>query len=178
MTIVCEVRALAERIDKSCGAVQIIGIDGFTRAGKTTLADRLYMLLDADVVSTDCHVKTDNPVETQGSNKGYVDQLNLASIKDSVEKSIRAGRQVVLEGICLREVIACSAIPTDSLVHVYVKRISKNSDLWHDGDHLEDFKRGDHVAPEPHLEEATVDSITLTDGALLFPTIRNPQPSP
>ena len=28
------------------------------------------------------------------------------------------------------------------------------------------------------LEEAIVDSITLTDGALLFPTIRNPQPSP
>ena len=28
------------------------------------------------------------------------------------------------------------------------------------------------------LEEATVDLITLTGGALLFPTISNPQPFP
>ena len=151
MTIVYQVSALAERIRKNYEAVQIIGIDGFTTAGKTRLADRLSMLLDADVVSTDCHAKADNPVETQGSNKKYVDQINLAGIKDLVEKSIRAGRRVILEGICLREVIACSAIPTDSIVHVYVKRISKNSDLWHDGCLLEDFERGDHVAPEPHL---------------------------
>ena len=145
MTIVYEVSALAERIRKSYGAVQIVGLDGFTTAGKTTLADRLSMLLNADVVSTDDHI------EIRGGNRGYVDRLNLAGIKDSVEKSIRAGRRIILEGICLREIIACSAIPTGSIAHVYVKRISKNSDLWHDGYHLEDFKRGDHVAPEPHL---------------------------
>ena len=99
------------------------------------------------------HCKADNPVETQGSNKGYVELLNLAGIKDSVEKSIRAGRRVILEGICLREVIACSAISTDSIVHVYAKKTSKNSDLWHDGCDLEDFKHGDcALAPiEPHL---------------------------
>ena len=145
--VVYEVPALTERIRKSYGAVQIIGIDGFTSAGKTTLADRLSVLLDADVVSTDDHV------ERQEGNRGYVDQLNLASIKDSVEKSIRAERRVILEGICLREVIAYSAIPTDSIVHVYVKQISKNSDdnSWGDGDWLELFEQGDHVALEPHL---------------------------
>ena len=123
------------------------GGDGFTSAGKTTLADRLSVLLDADVVSTDDHV------ERQEGNRGYVDQLNLAGIKDSVEKSIRAKRRVILEGICLREVIAYSAIPTDSIVHVYVKQISKNSDdnSWGDGDWLELFEQGDHVALEPHL---------------------------
>ena len=146
MTIVCEVRALAEWIDKRCKTVQIVGIDGFSSAGKTTLANHLSsMLLNADVVGTDDHV------EIQGGNRGYVDRLNLAGIKDSVEKSIQAGRRVILEGICLREVIACSSIPAGSIVHVYVKRISKNSDIWHDGYHLEDFKRGDRVAPEPHL---------------------------
>ena len=121
VTIVCEVPALAERIRKSYGGAQIIGIDGFPEAGKTTLAGCLKeVLLDADVVSTDDHL------ETQRGNRGYVELLNLAGIKDSVEKSIWAGRRVILEGICLREVIACSAIPTDSIVHVYVKRISKN----------------------------------------------------
>ena len=105
MTIVYEVSALAERIRKSYGAVQIVGLDGFTTAGKTTLADRLSMLLNADVVSTDDHI------EIRGGNRGYVDRLNLAGIKDSVEKSIRAGRRIILEGICLREIIACSAIP-------------------------------------------------------------------
>ena len=151
-TVVYKVPALTERIRKSYGTVQIIGIDGFPLAGKTTLADRLSALLDADVVSTDCRVKA-APVETQGSNKGYVDRLNLAGIKDSVEKSIRVGRRVILEGICLREVIACAAIPTNSIVHVYVKRISKNSDdnFWEDGYWLELFEQGDHVAPEPHL---------------------------
>ena len=53
VTIVSEVPALAERIRKSYGGDQIIGIDGFPLAGKTTLADRLSVLLDADVVSTD-----------------------------------------------------------------------------------------------------------------------------
>ena len=106
VTIVCEVRALAEWIDKRCKTVQIVGIDGFPLAGKTTLANHLSsMLLNADVVSTDEHV------EIQGGNRGYVDRLNLAGIKDSVEKSIQAGRRVILEGICLREVIACSTIP-------------------------------------------------------------------
>ena len=40
------------------------------------------------------------------------------------------------------------------------------------------FLTNGRSAPMSELEEATVDSITLTDGALLFPTIRNPQPSP
>ena len=137
VTIVYEVPALAERIRKSYGDVQIIGIDGFPLAGKTSLANRLSMLLDADVVSTDDHVKI------RGGNRGYVNRLDIVGIKDSVEKSIRAGRWVILEGICLREVIACSAIPTDSILHVYVKKISNNSDIWHDGCDLEDFKRGD-----------------------------------
>ena len=148
MTIVCnEAPALAERIRKSYEAVQIVGLDGFTGAGKTTLARHLSsMLLNADVVSTDDHF------ERQGGNRGYVDQLNLAGIKNSVEESIRAGRRAILEGICLREVIACSLIPADPIAHVYVKKISKNSGLWHDGCDLEDFKRGDcslaHHEPE------------------------------
>ena len=149
VTIVYEVRALAERIRKSYAAVRIVGIDGFPSAGKTTLANHLSsMLLNADVVSTD------DCVEIQGANRGgYVDRLNLTGIKDLVEKSIRAGRRVILEGICLREVIACSAIPTDSIVHVYVKRISKNRDdsFWIDEYWLEKFKCGEHVEPEPHL---------------------------
>ena len=52
--IVYEVPALAERISKGYETIRIIGIDGFTGAGKTTLAKHLSsMLLDADFVSTD-----------------------------------------------------------------------------------------------------------------------------
>ena len=147
VTIVYKVPALAERIRKSYGGAWIIGIDGFAAAGKTRLAEHLSTLLNADVVSTDGHV------EIRGGNRGYVDRLNLAGIKDSVEKSIRAGRPVILEGICLREVIACSAIPTDFIVHVYVKKISKNSDdnFGGDGYWLELFEQGKHDPPEPHL---------------------------
>ena len=79
----------------------------------------------------------------KGGNRGYLERLNVEGIKDSVDKSLQVGRRVILEGICLREVIACSAIRTDSIAHVYVKQISKNSDIWHDGCDLEDFKRGD-----------------------------------
>ena len=138
--IVCEVPTLAELIRKSYGAVQIIGIDGFTGAGKTTLAKHLScMLLDADVVHADDYVKP------QDGKREYVERLNLEGIKDSAEKSIHAGRRVILEGICLREIIARSAIPTGPIVHVYVKQISKNSGLWHDGLALDEFKRGDFV---------------------------------
>ena len=138
-TIVYKATTLADLIRKSYGGAQIIGIDGFPSAGKTTLAGGLSMFLDADVVSTDDHV------EIQGGNREYIDRLNLAGIKDSAEKSIHAGRRVILEGICLREIIARSEIPAGSIVHVYVKQLSKNSDLWHDGWVLEDFKAGDFV---------------------------------
>ena len=145
-TIVSQAPTLAELIRKNYGGAQVIGIDGFLLAGKTTLASQLAVMLDADVVSSDDYV------EIQGGNKEYIDRLNLAGIKDSAEKSIHAGRRVILEGICLREIIARSEIPAHSIVHVYAKRIS-NSNLWHDGENLEDFNRGDHVipCPEPHL---------------------------
>lgn len=139
--IVHEISALAERIRDSYGDVQIIGIDGFMTAGKTTLAKCLSKLLDADIVSTDDHGKP------KRNDNGYVERLDLTRIKNSVEKSIRAGRRVILEGVCLRLVIADSAISTDSTVHVYVKKISKNSDIWYDGEEIEDFQRGDLTPP-------------------------------
>ena len=57
-SIVDEIPALAKRICKSYETIRIIGIDGFTGSGKTTLAKQLSsMLLDADVISTDGYLK-------------------------------------------------------------------------------------------------------------------------
>ena len=54
----------------------------------------------------------------------------------------------MLEGVCLRLVIADSAISTDCTVPVYVKKISKNSDIWYHGALIQGFPRGD-VTPPP-----------------------------
>ena len=126
----------------------VIGIDGFCGAGKTCLARQLSDALDAGLISTDCHVVR------RGGCSHYVDQLDLVALRDSLHQAARTHRQVILDGICLLDVVQRLGISKNSVCHVYVKMLSGNSGIWHDGIHLEEFEESDPTPtniPEHHL---------------------------
>ncbi|MCY4596261.1 MAG: hypothetical protein OXC19_15860 [Bryobacterales bacterium] len=143
-----DVDALEAQIRATLNDIGVIGIDGFCGSGKTFLARQLSKALKADLISTDCHVVK------QGGHWHYVDRLDLTALSNSLHQTAGTDRKVILEGICLLEVITRLGVSTNSVRFVYVKRLSKNSGIWHDGFDLEDFENSDSAStgiPEPHL---------------------------
>jgi hypothetical protein len=98
-----------------------IGIDGMDGVGKTPLAQKLAMLLGATVISLDDHVDKKRGM--------YVPYVRCQEVTAAIEA---CSRLVVVEGVCLRAVAECCAFTID--VHIYVKRVSKGTGLWHDAD--------------------------------------------
>jgi hypothetical protein len=99
----------------------LIGIDGMDGVGKTTLAKQLKGALGATLVSLD----------------EYLDRKKGAFARhircDDVNAILAARRQwAIVEGVCLREVAARCDFACD--VHLYVRRISQSTGIWHDDD--------------------------------------------
>lgn len=150
----------------------LIGVDGFMGSGKSRLAMKLASELGGYRVSLDSYADP-------GSDKAhYVDKLLLDYFVEDVDKLKRKFPCVVIEGICLLEVMERVKGIVDSLV--YVKRISQQG-LWHDGFHLEDYvtnkaiKENEeglrtsefdyHVAKVPHEKAELIFERTETNGA-------------
>ncbi len=150
----------------------LIGIDGFMRSGKSRLAMKLSSELGGYRVSLDAYADS-------GSYKPhYVDKLLLDYFVEDVDKLKRKFPCVVIEGICLLEVMERVKRPVDSLV--YVKRISQTG-LWNDGFRLEDYVTNKaireneeglrkseldyHVTKGPHEKAELIFERTETNGA-------------
>lgn len=112
-------------------AKHVIGVDGFMGSGKTWLALELAESLGGIRISLDSYINRDT--ETQD----YPSKIMQHHLASDLQKLKDAFQFVVVEGICLLEVLVPISAPPDSLV--YVKRISTTG-LWHDGFHLEDFE--------------------------------------
>ena len=148
MKFFSDIDSLAAQILAACKEIRVIGIDGFCGSGKTFLARQLSPALKADLVSTDRHAVR------QGGYRCYLDRLDLAALGNELDLTAQADRQVILEGICLLEVIARLGISRNSVCSVYVKRLSRNSGIWHDGVDLDEFENSDFLltsVPEPDL---------------------------
>ena len=129
---------------RKLGAVRIVGIEGSYGAGKTYLGRSLAKHLNGSLFSTDCFVAT------QGGHTGYVDRLDLYRLKKVITEALRLSQPVILEGICLRDVISrVPPMPVD--LFIYVKVLS--GETWHYGADLEDFEQGgcESAIREPHL---------------------------
>jgi hypothetical protein len=98
-----------------------IGIDGMNGAGKTCLAGELAPLLGAKVISLDDYLN-----KKRGA---YVPHIRCEEVSAAVEA---ATPPILIEGTCLRAVAErCGIIVR---LHVYVRRLSANSLLWHEED--------------------------------------------
>ena len=156
----------------SKGQSVLIGVDGFMGSGKSRLAMKLASVLGGYRISLDSYADP-------GSDEAhYVAKLLLEYFVDDVDKLKGKFPCIVIEGICLLEVMERAKRNLDTLV--YVKRISEQG-LWHDGFHLEDYvtnkaiKENEqglhksefdyHVAKVPHEKAEIIFERTETNGA-------------
>jgi hypothetical protein len=98
-----------------------IGIDGTDGVGKTCLGRKLAPLLGAKLISLDEHLDKKRGV--------YVPHIRCVEVRAAIEAS---ASPILLEGTCLRGVADRCGITVH--LHVYVRRLSANSLLWHEED--------------------------------------------
>jgi hypothetical protein len=92
---------------------RLIAIDGFDGCGKTMLARTLRDHLACQLIEIDDFLNR-NEV-------GYVEHLRYEDLKVVLAEGISNDHLVVIEGICILEVLARLAAVSD--VHIYVKRV-------------------------------------------------------
>lgn len=120
---------------------RLIGIDGFMKAGKTTLAFELAERLGGIRLSIDTFA--DRNVETED----YAEKVMMRYLSSDLTKLRAAFPFVVADGICLLQVLEAVPMAPDALI--YVKRVSAVG-LWHDGLHLEDYEADQSVRDSTH----------------------------
>jgi hypothetical protein len=124
-------------------------VDGFSRAGKSRLAAHLAVELGGCAVHLD-HFTL--PHVQQTDSRRYVDHMDYGRIA----KAIESDRPVVVEGVCVRDVLRGRR--PDPAFHVYIARVSRpvaGRLTWHDGAEMED---ADYVARDDNwLVENTMD---------------------
>jgi len=131
---------------QALGAGDIAGLEGFCGSGKSTLAEKLTGQLPVNV----CHV--DNYARRYDEPPTYPECLDLVGLRNALEQRDRS-RPTVVEGICLRDVLALVGVSAS--IFVYVKRIGENG-LWYDGFHLEEFEAERPISGdinEPHRSD-------------------------
>ncbi len=112
---------LANALSEKVGNSGIVGIDGWTGVGKTTLAMDLARELGAAFFDLDCAL-----IHDQGE---YVLALRMSEISIALAKR---HRPLMLSGVCLFEVLAQLGTRPDA--SVYVKRMAKWG--WADEDEV------------------------------------------
>jgi hypothetical protein len=118
-----------------------VWVEGFSQAGKSVFATRLAVALGwTRMVHLD-HMTL--PMDRQPDSTRYADHLD----RDRVLSAVRSPEPVVVEGVCLQDVV--EKMRPDPAVRVYVARVSsptRGSLIWHDGiELLESEGPTDHV---------------------------------
>ena len=98
----------------------LIAVDGAHGSGKSTLAKALARELKAEVIETDLFLR-----RHQG---GYMRHLDC----EAISKAVNPAAPCILEGICMRQVVAAARL--DPQVYIYVKRMAIWG--WADEDEL------------------------------------------
>lgn len=129
---------------KAVSPGSLIGLEGFTLSGKTYLADALGKVVPMCVFHTDDYTTKFDELPP------YPECVDIRRLLSALETR-DVSRAAIIEGICLRDVLA--RINITPALYVYVKRISEQG-LWHDGFCLESFEACDnHDLHEIHLSD-------------------------
>jgi len=115
------VEALASAIAADLPKTAVVGIDGWTGVGKTTLAKALSGALGGSMFDLDSALNRD-----RGS---YVPSLRLGEIAEALTAPVGF---LAVSGICLREVLLKAG--REAHAHIYVKRMASWG--WADEDEL------------------------------------------
>lgn len=117
-----KIEPLAHALNASFPKAAIVGVDGWTGVGKTTLANALAGELNGSTYDLDDALILDR--------KSYVPALQLDQIADALA---RPNGFLFVSGICLRQVL--EQVGCEASAHVYVKRMATWG--WADEDELE-----------------------------------------
>ena len=125
----------------------VIAVDGFTCAGKTYLAKRISDVFNVHLTHLDDYL-------SRHSSGSYSNRIDSQRLRDELSTWMIADLIQVIEGTCIRDVLDRYSLPLfreHTLLHIYVKRLSANSGLWHPGIELEEFEANPlrPLPPEP-----------------------------
>jgi len=95
----------------SSGIVSIDGVDG---VGKSTLACKIAEELSLPCIEIDTFV--------QGQHGGYIDYIDYDRLSESIKQAIITNQVIILEGICVQQVLQEISLNPD--ISVYVKVIN------------------------------------------------------
>ena len=150
-----ELKLTVSKLDRD--TTTVIGIEGASTSGKTTLSRTLADVGGYQVLSTDDFYRTGSLGKT------YVEGLRLQELRAQWQSFASAGEALIIEGICLRDTL--DAMESQATVFIYSKRIS-SAGLWHDDPALSDgistgsgstqeqidlWSHEYHVRKRPHL---------------------------
>jgi hypothetical protein len=128
MTELYDVESLAIEITRRSNRDRhLVGIEGHSTAGKTTLAKSVQARLSAGLVRPDCHLVRFSSDADQDQN--YVERLDLVGLDRDLSAKVSLHSVVIIESICLREVLRQLGVDAD--IFVYCKRISP-AGIWQD----------------------------------------------
>jgi hypothetical protein len=113
MTLIEDEASLIEQIRALLppdGGPLILGVDGNEGAGKSTLASSLSAALTAPVIHVDSYAQP---------NRGkYSDSIRYDDLRADIERQLRGGRAIVVEGVCLRQVLERIALRPQISIYV------------------------------------------------------------
>jgi len=110
---------------RSPNIISIYGNDG---VGKSTLACKISQELSLPWLESDTFVQ-----EQKG---GYIDYIDYDRLKKSIKEYIIRGHVIILEGICIQQVLKRLSLHSITKIYVKVINITGNHCLWLDEIHL------------------------------------------
>lgn len=117
----------------SASGARWVWVEGFVQAGKSSFAGKLAHLLSWRSIGFDAIVHGRSMDSTRFAD--FIDEEKFAARLGTPESR----RKVVVEGICLRDVLERFGALDESSFVVYVARVSTkgNALIWSDGQHAE-----------------------------------------
>ena len=106
---------------------QLLVVDGMPLSGKSTLAKNLAHAIRCTAIGCDDYLEHD-----QGS---FLEALRYDTLRRDLDRACSTSGKVILEGVCIREVMRRLALDPRAAVMIYVKRMSLTGD-WADADDL------------------------------------------
>lgn len=97
----------------------LLAVDGFMDSGKSTLVTLLAEQLRCGVLSLDETL----PEEPSDLSLSYVERLDASRISSAIAR-LRADGEGIVEGVCLRSVLAQHGVGLRDVFHVYAASVS------------------------------------------------------